>query len=57
MVSDALVSTASISDRGPIYCSWSFKLPRRLSEGHDTSIESKTSFENVNDETESLVKP
>ena len=37
MVSEILVSTASISDHSPIFCTWSFKLPKRLSKGH-TSI-------------------
>ena len=27
MVSEVLVSTASISDHSPIFCTWSFKLP------------------------------
>ena len=34
MVSEVLVSTASISDHSPIFCTWSFKLPKRLSKGH-----------------------
>ena len=46
MVSEILVSTASISDHNPIFCTWSFKLPKRLSKGH-TSIE-YTSFKNFN---------
>ena len=37
MVSEVLVSIASISDHSPIFCTWSFKLPKRLSKGH-TSI-------------------
>ena len=44
MVSEVLVSTASISDHSLIFCTWSFKLPKRLSKGH-TSIE-YTSFKN-----------
>ena len=44
MVSEVLVSTASISDHSPIFCTWSFKLPKRLSKGY-TSIE-YTSFKN-----------
>ena len=44
MVSEVLVSTASISDYSPIFCTWSFKLPKRLSKGH-TSIEYR-SFKN-----------
>ena len=38
MVSEVLVSTASFSDHSPIFCTWSFKLPKRLSKGN-TSIE------------------
>ena len=44
MVSEVLVSTASISDHSPIFCTWSFKLPKRLLKGH-TSIEYR-SFKN-----------
>ena len=46
VVSEVLVSTASISDHSPIFCIWSFKLPKRLSKGH-TSIEYR-SFKNFN---------
>ena len=38
MVSEVVVLTASISNYRPIFCTWSFKLPKRLSKGH-TSIE------------------
>ena len=44
MVSEVLVSIASISDHSLIFCTWSFKLPKRLSKGH-TSIEYR-SFKN-----------
>ena len=44
MVSEVLVSTASISDHSPIFCTWSFKLPEQLSKGH-TSTEYR-SFKN-----------
>ena len=37
MVSEVLVSTESISDHRPVFCTWSFKLSKRLSKGH-TSI-------------------
>ena len=46
MVSEVLVSTASISVHSPIFCIWSFKLPRRLSKGH-SSIEYRP-FKNFN---------
>ena len=41
MVSEVLVSTTSISDHSPIFCTWSFKLPKRLSQGH-TYIEHRS---------------
>ena len=45
MVSNVLVSTASISYHSPIFCTWSFKLSKRLSKGH-TSTEYR-SFKNI----------
>ena len=49
VVSEVLVSTASISDHSPIFCIWSFKLPKRQSKGH-TSIEYR-SFKNFDVES------
>ena len=49
MVSEVLVSTASFSDHSPIFCTWSFKLPKRLSKGH-TSIEYR-SLKNIHVES------
>ena len=48
MVSDVLVSTVSISDHSPVFCTWSFKPSKYLSKSHK-SIKYR-SFRNFDNE-------